>query len=100
MGEIPGTKRAKLHDLHSALVRYGRANKCMSEMIPVERFEQIIVQALGEVTRQSVQDTAYAMDRYGMIRRVPRKGVIVLDREIHQAPDQLLGRSGLVEAAT
>ncbi len=100
MGEVPGTKRAKIRDLHRVLRSVGQETDTLRKLIPVDKWESIVVRTIGEMTRQSVQDTTYAMERLGMIRRVPRKGVYIVNREVPLAPDEQHSQSGLSEAAT
>jgi len=102
MGEAYQSKRksARIYDLHVALRKVADETGTSRRLIPTASWEAIIVRCLGEMTRQSVQDTTYAMDRLGMIRRVPRKGVYLVNHEVAVAPDELRSQSGLTVAAT
>lgn len=73
------TSQQELVAFHAALVRARKERGLLSSIIPVKEWESHLVRCLGTMTRQSCQDKTWAMDRMGLIERLEREGVRVLE---------------------
>lgn len=51
----------------------------LTEVIPTRDWEGLLTRCLDTMTRQTCQDKTWAMDRLGLIQRIERQGVLILE---------------------
>lgn len=90
----PNSREPTIRAFHAELSDYLQEKGRVGELLSVPTWTRLIVQGMGVMSRQSVQDITFAMDALGLIERRPRDGVIVVPS---QAPGQL--QPGTVVAA-
>lgn len=65
--------------LHAALLRKQKEEGTLGTLIPIAEWEGHIAKTIGVATRQAAQDKTWFMARLGLIKRLDREGVIILD---------------------